>query len=80
MADILEVTGGFLSKPEGKDYGVVGAELFIPKYFGSGAGFALRKGDTALKTELNGAIKAIRANGAYKKINDKYFKFDVYGK
>ena len=28
----------------------------------------------------NAAIKAIRANGVYKKINDKYFKFDVYGK
>ena len=80
VADVLEVTGGFLSKPEGKDYGFVGPELFIPKYFGSGAGFALRKGETALKTELNGAIKAIRANGTYKKINDKYFKIDVYGK
>ena len=34
----------------------------------------------ALKTELNAAIKAIRANGTYKKINDKYFKIDVYGK
>ncbi len=79
VADVLEVTGGFLSKPEGKDYVLVGPELFIPKYFGTGAGFAIRKGDTALKAELNSAIKAIRANGSYKKINDKYFKIDVYG-
>ena len=79
VADVLEVTGGFLSKPEGKNYGVVGDDLFIPKYFGEGAGFAIRKGDAALKSELNGAIKAIRANGTYKKINDKYFKMDVYG-
>jgi len=28
---------------------------------------------------LNVAIKAIRANGVYKKIQDKYFDFDVYG-
>ena len=80
VADVIEVTGGFLSKPEGKDYGVVGPELYIPKYFGTGAGFALRKGETALKAELNDAIKTIRANGTYKKINDKYFKIDVYGK
>jgi ABC-type amino acid transport substrate-binding protein len=43
-------------------------------------GVGLRKGDAALKSELNAAIKTIRGNGTYKKINDKYFKFDVYGK
>lgn len=80
VADFVEVTGGFLSKPEGKDYNLVGPELYTEKYFGTGVGIGLRKGDTALKNELNAAIKAIRANGTYKKINDKYFKFDVYGK
>jgi len=80
VADHVEVTGGFLSKPEGKDYELKGDELFIPKYFGIGAGIGLRKGQDALKNELNAAIKAIRGNGVYKKINDKYFTFDVYGK
>ena len=80
VADAVEVTGGFLSKPEGKDYTLVGPELYIEKYFGIGAGIGLRKGEAALKGELNGAIKAIRGNGTYKKINDKYFPFDVYGK
>jgi len=80
VADHVEVTGGFLSKPEGKDFELKGEELYIPKYFGIGAGIGLRKGQDALKGELNAAIKAIRANGTYKKINDKYFKFDVYGK
>ena len=28
---------------------------------------------------INEALKTIRANGTYKKINDKYFEFDVYG-
>ncbi|HEY8904976.1 MAG TPA: transporter substrate-binding domain-containing protein [Rhodoferax sp.] len=41
---------------------------------------ALRKGQGPLKAEISAAIKAIRANGVYKTINDKYFKFDVYGK
>ena len=80
VADFVEVTSGFLNKPDGKDYQAVGPELYIEKYFGTGAGIGLRKGQDALKGELNTAIKAIRGNGVYKKINDKYFKFDVYGK
>jgi len=80
VADILEVGGGFLSKPGGENYQFVGPELYIPKYFGTGAGIALRKGQAELKKELNAGIKAIRSNGKYKAINDKYFKFDVYGK
>jgi len=80
VADFVEVTGGFLGKPEGKDYTLAGPELFMEKYFGTGVGIGLRKGDAALKGELNAAIKTLRDNGTYKKINDKYFKFDVYGK
>ena len=40
----------------------------------------MRKGDTALATKISAAILAIRANGKYKEVQDKYFKFDVYGK
>lgn len=80
VADILEVGGGFLGKPGGEAYELKGDELYIPKYFGTGAGVALRKGQGDLKKEINAAIKAIRTNGKYKAINDKYFKFDVYGK
>ena len=46
---------------------------------GEGAGIAVRKGDDALREKLNKAIAAIRADGTYKKIQDKYFDFDVYG-
>ncbi len=80
VADYVEVNGGFLSKPEGKDFELKGDELYIKKYFGIGVGVGMRKGETALKTDLNAAIKALRASGEYKKINDKYFKFDAYGK
>ena len=44
-----------------------------------GAGIAIRKGEDELKDMFNKAIDAIRANGKYKEINDKYFQFDVYG-
>ncbi|HSM41875.1 MAG TPA: ABC transporter substrate-binding protein [Afifellaceae bacterium] len=46
---------------------------------GPGAGIAIRKGEDELKEMFNKAIDAIRANGKYKEINDKYFEFDVYG-
>ncbi|MDT7515648.1 ABC transporter substrate-binding protein [Rhodoferax mekongensis] len=82
VADYMEVTGGFLSKPEGAKYELVGPDLKQPQYFGYGAGIALRKGEDKLKGELNEAIKAIRSNGTYKTLNDKYFakyNIDVYG-
>ena len=46
---------------------------------GEGTGIAVRKGDP-LAGELSAAIKAIRANGTYQAINDKYFDIDIYGK
>lgn len=79
VADSVEVTGGFLSKPEGAGYGFVGPVLNDPKYYGIGVGVALRQGETQLKDELNAAIKAIRANGTYDTVSKKYFDFDVYG-
>ncbi|GHD10180.1 ABC transporter substrate-binding protein [Tianweitania populi] len=42
-------------------------------------GIAIRKGDTALADKFNKALEAIRANGKYKEVNDKYFPFDVFG-
>ena len=39
----------------------------------------MRKEDNQLREDLNAALKAIRANGEYKKVNDKYFKYDVSG-
>ncbi len=51
----------------------------VPEIHGEGAGIAVRKGETALADKFTAAIAAIRANGKYKEINDKYFPFDVYG-
>ncbi|NKJ08946.1 polar amino acid transport system substrate-binding protein [Rhizobium sp. SG741] len=49
-----------------------------PVINGEGVGVAVKKGST-LRDRLNAAIQAIRSNGTYKKINDKYFDFDAYG-
>ena len=79
LLDWMAASEGFLKSPAGKDYGFLGPIYIDFKYFGVGAGIAVRKGDTALRNDFNAAIKAIRANGTYKKIQDKYFEFDVYG-
>jgi arginine/ornithine transport system substrate-binding protein len=80
LVDSVAADSGFLKTPKGKDFAFFGPVYDDPKYFGTGAGVALRKGDAALQAKFNAAIAAIRANGTYKKIQDKYFDFDVYGK
>ncbi len=79
LADSVAVKEGFLKKPEGKDYEFIGPDLTDPKWFGEGNGIACRKDDTALVKKLNEAIAKIRADGTYKKIQDQYFDFNIYG-
>jgi len=67
----------FLKKPEGKGYEQVGPSVRIGA--GSGVGIAFRKGEDGLRTKVNEALKAIKANGTYKKMADQYFDFDVSG-
>ena len=78
-ADSMALLEGFINTPEGKDFEFVGPGYSVPKWHGEGAGIAVRKGEDDLREALNAAIKQIRADGTYKKINDKYFNFDVYG-
>jgi arginine/ornithine transport system substrate-binding protein len=79
VSDQAQASEGFLKTPDGAGFALVGPELRDPKYFGYGAGIAVRKNDTDLRDKFNAALAAIRADGSYKKINDKYFNFDVYG-
>jgi arginine/ornithine transport system substrate-binding protein len=79
LSDVVNATQGFLKTPAGRGFALRGPSYDDPAYFGSGAGIALRKGDKALQAALNAALAAIRADGSYKRIADKYFDFDVYG-
>ena len=79
LADSVAISDGFLKKPEGKDYQFIGPDLTDREWFGDGAGIAIRKGDTDLVNKFNAAIDKIRSDGTYKKIQDKYFDFNVYG-
>lgn len=80
LGNLVEMKSGFLNKPEGKPFEFSAYEMKDPVVLGYGTGAAMRKQDSKLRTEFNAAIQAIRANGTYKKISDKYFDFDVYGK
>lgn len=83
VADVVEVNGGFLSTPDGKDYSCAGGRIpveFEAKYFGSGAGIAIRKEDTALRDALDAGIKAIRDNGKWKELSEKHVPgVDIWG-
>ncbi|WP_426153832.1 ABC transporter substrate-binding protein [Pseudomonas sp. DC3000-4b1] len=80
LADATLLQDGFLKTDAGKGYAFAGPAFTDVKYFGDGVGIAVRKGDSANLERLNAAIAAIRANGTYKQIQDKYFDFDIYGK
>jgi histidine transport system substrate-binding protein len=84
FADYWEAYGGFLAKPEGKGYVVLGDKVFGKTaeeraVIGDGIGIAVRKKDQDLKVALNKALAAIRANGTYAKITKRYFADDIYG-
>ncbi len=79
FSDSIAADDGFLKTDAGKDFAFIGPDQHDMECHGEGAGIAVRKQDDALRQELNQAIKAIRANGVYQKINAKYFEFDIFG-
>lgn len=79
VIDDVVVLSEWVKSDAGSCCKLLGTLKIDPEINGIGAGIGLRKGDTALKDKFNAAITAIRADGTYKKIQDKYFDFDVYG-
>jgi polar amino acid transport system substrate-binding protein len=79
VVDDVVVLSEWLKTADGACCKLLGVLPVDPVINGEGAGIAVRKGDDALREKFNAAIDAIRKNGKYKEINDKYFPFDVYG-
>ena len=52
---------------------MIGTPVTDAKYFGTGFGIAVAKGNQELLTQLNKGLADIKANGTYQKIYDKYF-------
>lgn len=69
----------FIQTRQGAGYAFVGAPITDVRYFGEGAGIAVKKGNEELVRRLNQAISQIRKNGSYDKIQKKYFSADIFG-
>ncbi|WP_119167166.1 ABC transporter substrate-binding protein [Algihabitans albus] len=79
LADSIVLDEGFLQTEGGADYEFVGPGFTDARWFGTGAGIAIRQEDDTLREAFNAAIDKIRADGTYQQINDQYFDFDVFG-
>ncbi|MBM1816704.1 lysine/arginine/ornithine ABC transporter substrate-binding protein [Pseudosulfitobacter pseudonitzschiae] len=79
LGDVVALQDGFLGTPEGAGFELRGPEFTNPEYFGYGAGVAVRQDDQAIADAFSEAIRALRENGTYQEISQKWFGLDVYG-
>lgn len=79
LSDSLIAQESFLNTDEGAAYAFLGGDQLDVECYGEGVGIAVRQGEEELRDALSAAISAIRENGTYATINDKYFTFDIYG-
>jgi lysine/arginine/ornithine transport system substrate-binding protein len=79
LQDSVEADYGFVKTPKGADYAIAGNATDDPKdVLGSYIAIGIRKDEPDLKAKIDQAIAAIHANGTYKKLEAKYFNFDIY--
>ena len=74
LQDEVQADLGFLKTSRGNGFAFAGAE--IPT---GAAAMGLRKENTGLKAQVDKAIADMVKDGTYKKLEKKYFDFDVYG-
>ena len=80
LQDAVQGDMGFLKTARGAGFEFTGNDLSDPKgTLGTGAAIGLRKEDTELKVKIDKAIADMIKDGTYKKIEARYFTFDVYG-
>jgi polar amino acid transport system substrate-binding protein len=68
----------FLSKPDGAGFEVIGPQIDEEKYFGTGAGVGLRKGEEALLKRIDAALVDMKKDGTLDKFSKAYFPFTIY--
>lgn len=79
LSDSLIAQESFLSAESGAGYAFLGGDHTDVECYGEGVGIAVRKNEEELRDSISAAIIAIRDNGTYAEINDRYFPVDIYG-
>lgn len=79
LGETAQLDAGFLRTDAGEGFAFFGADHFDPGIQGEGAAIGVRKQDAALRDRFSAAIAAIRADGSYDTIAQRYFDFDIYG-
>ena len=64
----------WLNTVEGATFRFIGEGIHLDE----GIGIAVRHEDEALRLQLNGALRALIANGTYRRINARYFPFSIH--
>ncbi|MFC3944022.1 ABC transporter substrate-binding protein [Pseudomonas gingeri NCPPB 3146 = LMG 5327] len=77
LQDTIPGLEGFIRKPDGKGFALVGEQLNDPRYFGAGQGIGLRKEDDDLRQAMNRALKEVIDNGQYETLRKKYFDVPI---
>ncbi|MEM5423746.1 MULTISPECIES: ABC transporter substrate-binding protein [Paraburkholderia] len=80
LQDAVQADLSFLKTPRGAGFAFTNGELSDPSgILGNGAAIGLRKDDADLKAKIDKALADMLKDGTYKKIESRYFAFDVYG-
>lgn len=76
IGDAIELLS-FMQTEEGSAFGYIGDPI-SSEFLQSSAHIAAQKGQTELVGKINEAIKDMKLDGTYDKINDAYFPFSIY--
>ncbi|MBZ9792617.1 transporter substrate-binding domain-containing protein [Rhizobium sp. 3T7] len=76
IGDAIELLS-FMETGKGSVYGYVGDPI-SSEFLQSSAHIAAQKGNVELIARVNDALKQIKLNGVYDRINDQYFPFSIY--
>jgi ABC-type amino acid transport substrate-binding protein len=77
LTDMISGSEGFLKTAQGTGYAFLGEPVTDARTLGKGAAIGFREDDAALREKIDAAIEAMKKDGTYLKIRQRYFDFDI---